>query len=130
MSEAEPEGSRLLDTLRRTVAHFQALLTSRLELASVELHEEKYRLARLLFLANAVAVFGLLALTAGTFAVLILTWDTAARAWVLPGFALLYGGLALWSYLRLRNRLKHDSPPFAGTIAEFQKDSAWFSKKS
>lgn len=130
MSEPEPESNRLLDTLHRTFGNLQALLASRLELASVELCEEKLRLAQLVFLANSVAVFGLLALMAGTFAVVVLTWGTPACVWVLAGCTLLYASLALWNYLRLRNRLKHDAPPFSGTIAEFRKDSAWFSNES
>jgi len=130
MSEPEPGSNRLLDTLHRTFGNLQALLASRLELVSVELREEKYRLAQLLVLAGSVAVFGLLALMAGTATLVVLVWDTAARVWVLAGFTLFYGGLALWNYLRLRSRLKDDAPPFSGTITEFRKDSAWFSNES
>ena len=130
MSEPEPESTRLLDTLRPTIGNLQGLLPSRLQLPSVELCEEKYRLAQFLVLTGGVALFGLLALMSGTLAVVLLTWETAAFMWVLLGFPVLYAGLALWGYRRLRRRLRHDPLPFASTVAEFRKDRACFSSES
>jgi uncharacterized membrane protein YqjE len=130
MSEPESGGGRSLDALRRTIHDLQGLFASRLELASVELAEEKYRLAQLLFLAKSVAVFGQLALVFGTLTVVVLTWDTPARNWVLAAFTLVYAGATVWLYRRLRHRLKNDAMPFSGTIDEFRKDRAWFSNKT
>jgi len=129
MSGPEPETGRMLDALRGMIQNAQALFAGRLELASVELAEEKIRFAQLLLLAAAVTVFGLLVLTCVTLAVLVLTWDTPARNWVLPGFTLVYAGAAIGTYRRLRRRLTREAPPFAGTIEEFRKDRAWFSNE-
>ena len=130
MSETEPRGGRPLESLRRTLRNLQALLAGRLELASLELTEEKYRLISLLLLVHGVWVFATLALIFTTLTVVVLTWDSPARTWVLPGFAVLYLGGALWAFGRLRHRLRNDPPPFSGTVDEFKKDREWFSNET
>jgi uncharacterized membrane protein YqjE len=130
MSGPEPEAGRLLDSLRRTGQHLQGLVTTRLELASVELAEQKIHLAQIVWFAAGVAVFAIVALLCLTFAVVVFTWDTAARVWVLPGFVVLYGALGFAMYRGLRRRLRDDPPPFAGTVEEFRRDRAWFSNEN
>ncbi len=130
MNVPEPAAGHWFDALRRTLHNLHALLASRVELASVELAEEKYRVAQIVFLAHGAALFGLLTLLCATSAVVVLTWDTAARFWVLPAFTLVYAGAAFWSYRRLRARLKNDPAPFARTLEEFRQDRACFSNKS
>ncbi|MDQ1258870.1 MAG: hypothetical protein QG643_694 [Pseudomonadota bacterium] len=100
-----------------------ALLRARLDLASMELAEERERLAvRLgwLFAGILLLVFALLGV--GVLAAALL-WNTnRLLALLLPilGFAL--GG---WWMLRRSQQLGRDAAlPFAATIAEFDKDRA------
>ena len=39
---------------------------------------------------------------------------------------LLYGGGSAWLLIGIRRELKHGLKPFAGTLAEFEKDRACF----
>ena len=101
-----------------------ALAHTRVELASVELAEERERLKRSAMLI-ACAVFMLSFAVLGVAAwIVVYFWDThrlEAIAVVTLVFALA-GGFFLW-----RNAaLAHESPePFSATLAELAKDRTW-----
>jgi uncharacterized membrane protein YqjE len=100
-----------------------ALLRARLDLASIELAEERERLTvRLgwLFAGILLLVFALLGL--GVLAAALL-WNTnRLLALLLPTLGFALGG---WWMLRRSQTLGRDAAlPFAATIAEFDKDRA------
>lgn len=100
-----------------------ALLRARLDLASMELAEERERLTtRLgwLFAGILLLVFALLGL--GVLAAALL-WNTShLLALLLPTLCFAVGG---WWMMRRSQQLGRDAAlPFAATIAEFDKDRA------
>lgn len=104
------------------------LVHTRLSLAALEFDEARDRtIASLVFVAVAILAFGF-ALLGASFLVVIAYWETNRIA-ALVGVILTYvliGCLALW---RLSVRAKADGPVFAETIAQFERDRAWFTSK-
>lgn len=111
-------------------AHARALLASllevgqtRLQLASVELEEERARIAELLIWATAALFFLGLGIVFVALLVVLLCWN-GPREWVLGGFALLFVGLGVGAGLGWRHRLLTKPAFMAATIAELQRDHA------
>lgn len=100
-----------------------ALLRTRLELASIELAEERERLfARLglMFAAVLLMVFGVLGLGV---LVAVYFWDTQREAAVLvPTAVCVVCGMVLFRMSKTLGRSQ--GMPFAATLAEFDKDRA------
>jgi uncharacterized membrane protein YqjE len=104
------------------------LLHTRLELAAVELDEVRERaIERLVFVLVAVlslafAVFGASAL------IVVAFWDTnrIAALLIVVLFYVVVGLFALW---RLAARGRAEQPPFAETIAQFERDRVWLTGK-
>lgn len=132
MAEAEEPSPRAgpIAAAREAVQSFWGLLEKRLELASVEFQEQRHRLLHQLVWVAATVVLALLALFATTILVIALTWETAARNWVIAGVAVLYAGGAAWCFQQLKRVVAQSPPPFAATIEEFKKDRAWFRNES
>jgi uncharacterized membrane protein YqjE len=104
------------------------LAQTRLELAAVEFDEVRERtFERMVLIAVAVLGFAF-ALLAATALVVVAFWDTYRIA-ALCGVTLAYlliGLLALW---RLSTRQRAEGTPFAGTLAEFERDRAWLARQ-
>ena len=73
-------------------------------------------------------MMAVVAVAAGMFAVgmaclwaVVITWDTAARLWLIGGLAAAFALVALWALVTLR-RLVVDSRRITRTGAEWQKD--------
>jgi uncharacterized membrane protein YqjE len=124
--EARPGG--LLGSFRRIGDSVLGLLHSRLELAALEVQEEKIRLLDLLLRVAAVVVLGIMALVAATALVAVLFWDRSPVA-VLVIITVVYAGATLSFWLDLKKRLKNDRPPFADSVAEFEKDLQYLRNK-
>ena len=108
-------------SFRRLLETFVAILESRLELASVELREEKARVLILLALAGVVFFGAAMTLITLTALVVVLCW--AYAAWTLAGFAVFYAVLAWLGYQALRRELR--KPFFDDTITQLKKDREW-----
>lgn len=106
------------------------LIRSRFELIATEFHEERYRLMELVLIAGICLALGLLALLLFTFTIIVLTWETAARDWVMIGFTLLYAGGFVFMGKMIQARLGEARAPFSATLEEFKKDRECFSRKS
>ncbi len=131
MSETEePTQSGPVEAARDALHSFWALLEKRLELAATEFQEQRHRLMNQLVWIAAIVVLALLALFTGTILIIALTWDTAARNWVIAGLALAYAGGAIGCGRSLKRITGQAPPPFSATIEEFKKDREWFQKKS
>jgi uncharacterized membrane protein YqjE len=124
----EPAGAErdvgLRPTLRRLVAGGIALARTRLELASVELAEERARFTSIVALAVAGAVLATLALAATTLFVVAYYWDTH-RFEAIAVLVVVYGALAAFAFLRAGAIARRQPTPFAATIAELEKDRRW-----
>ena len=108
-------------SLRAVLVTVLAIAGTRFELLGIEFAEEKERLA-------ALAITGLVAAFALSFAVLLLTlfcvvlfWDTH-RLVAIGGFALAYFGAGALAVAQLRAQLAAHPALFAGTVAELAKD--------
>ncbi|HOX00884.1 MAG TPA: phage holin family protein [Candidatus Paceibacterota bacterium] len=97
------------------------LFQNRLELAAIELSEERHRLLKTLFLGALLFFTGILAAATLTAAVAALCWDSIGR-WLLLGFGLFYAAVAIALALALRRRLAQWPPFLATTIAEIKED--------
>jgi len=126
MSEAKPYPSGGLRASASQAANSaMSLLRTRLELASIELAEERERLyvrLALMFAAVLLMVFGVLGMGV---LIAVYFWDSYRIAAVLaPTLLCIAVGVAL---LRKSKALGHAGGlPFSATLAEFDKDRAAF----
>jgi len=107
----------------RLGASLLGLLRTRLELASVELAEERDRVQQqLTLLVAAMATFMFAALFVATW-VIVYFWDTY-RLTAIAVVAIVFAGTGA-VLLMLRSHAAKTAPtPFAATIAEFERDRA------
>lgn len=127
-----PNTDGVVSSLKRMGETVVAVLQNRLELASVEFSEEKNRVIEASLLGVIFSFFCLLSLGLGTLAVVALLWrfvGDAAALVGLVGFSLIYAGLAVAIYLRLRQAMKNWPIAFESTIAELKKDQACLTPK-
>ena len=129
MSETGTKPGGVLSSLRRMGDSLLALAQGRLQLFALELQSEKLRLMdALLWLSIAVAL-GAVGLIVGTVALALYLWEMARYV----GLVLMSGvfvGAAVVIVWRLRKGIRNGPMPFAGTVAEFQKDRACLQGKS
>ena len=123
MEPEENQGGGFFASVRRALDSVLALAQNRLQLFAVELQQEKARLLGLLLRAALAALLVLLALGTLTAGLIYLLWPLSPLA-AFGGLVLIYGGSAAWLLAGIRRELKQGQKPFAGTIAEFEKDRA------
>lgn len=105
------------------------LLHTRLELASVELDEVRDRaIERLVFVLIAVLSLAFAVLGASALVVLAF-WDTNRIA-ALAIVILVYIAIGLFALWRLAALSRAARPPFAETIAQFERDRVWLTGKA
>jgi len=127
MAGHDPSSQDPATPFRRILVSGLSLLRNRIELATVELNEEKLRLLEVLLL-GAVAVFmGMLALLTLTAMVVVLLW--AMRPWPLVVFSALYTGLTVTACLLAKRRIRQWPPSFSATMAELEKDRECLSSR-
>lgn len=125
MENRTPASSGLLDALRKLGGSLIGTVHDRIELFSVEVREEKFRLIRL-FVAISAAIFAaMMAVTFASITLVYLFWESA-RIPVLVGLTLTYTGALAWILIALRNHLARQPKPFAGTIQELKEDRECF----
>ncbi|MBI3880314.1 MAG: phage holin family protein [Verrucomicrobia bacterium] len=128
MDENESSSGGLFGSVRRLGDAALGMIHRRLELASIELHEEKHRLLDLLLRAAALVVLGILTLVTATALVVVIFWDRSPVA-TLAIITGLYALATLAVALGIRDKLKHSPPPFAESIDELKKDREWLREK-
>ncbi len=97
-----------------------ATLQERIELISVELQEEKFRVIRLLIWISAAVFAGVMTLSFATLTIVYLFWETA-RLGVLIGFTVVYGAVLAWVVASLRGACLQPKP-FKATIDNLSED--------
>lgn len=112
---------KLLDSLRALGSSVAAMVQTRLELASVELSEEKSRLLRMALLALVGLIFFGLSLFALTGLIVLLFWDNY-RVQALGAVVVVYLLLSAICLLAARNIIRNSPPMFEATLAEIDKD--------
>jgi uncharacterized membrane protein YqjE len=105
------------------------LLHTRLSLAAVELDEVRQRALERLVVVLVAAVCFAFALLGASALVVVAFWDTnrVAALCILILVYIVVGLLALW---RLASRGRTERPPFAETIAQFERDRVWLTGKA
>jgi len=103
-----------------------SILRTRLEIFSLELAEEKSRIACLAGLALAAALCLFLALLVFSMFIAALFWDTAYRLLAIGLTAGLYAVAGVVLAWLLARRLRSDDAPFAVTVEELGRDAELF----
>ena len=98
-----------------------ASLQDRLELFSVELQEEKFRLIQIFIWISAAIFTGVMAITFASITLVYLFWESARLA-VLSGLTLLYAGALVAIIVAFRRHLARQPRPFAATLQEINTD--------
>ncbi|MBI3869821.1 MAG: phage holin family protein [Verrucomicrobia bacterium] len=120
MSEGTETKPGVCVSLKRILDTLLASAQNRVELFAVELQEEKCRVVEAILCAAAVAAFGMMTITLGTFTVVILFWEHGRLvALAILSAVYLVGTVLAWR--ALQSRLKAESA-FAGTVEELKKD--------
>ena len=101
---------------------------TRLELAAVEFEEARARTARNLALVGIAAMCFAFAILAASLLVVVLFWDTHRIA-ALCGVTVVYALIGLLAVWRLAERKRTDTPAFAATLAELERDREWLASR-
>jgi len=104
----------------------EGLLSSvqdRLELLSVELHEEKFRLIQIFIWISAAVFTGMMAITFASLTIVYLFWETARLA-ALGGLTVLYAVIWAVIVVAFRRYLARQPKPFMATLGEISADRA------
>ena len=124
-SSGSPPG--LLASFRLLGESLLAGVQDRVELVSVELQEEKFRLIQTFCWISAAMFASAMALTFASLTLVYLFWDTARLA-VLVGLTGVYACAAGAIVLAFRRYLARQPRPFAATIEELKEDRACIPK--
>ena len=125
MDAAGSKSSSLLSAAGVFVESLLGSVQNRIQVLSVELQEEKYRLIQTLILVAAVVFAGMMTIAFTTLTVVYLFWENA-RVAALGGVSAFYAIGLIFVSLRLRRFLNTQPKPFSATLAELTKDRACF----
>jgi uncharacterized membrane protein YqjE len=115
-------------SLGRLLTTVLAIAQNRLELLLVECQEERWRFFDALLLAGVVLILALMTLMAATITIVVICVK-ADRLDLVVALVLLYLAATIFSFWRLRSRLKKWEP-FSATLAELKKDKACLDEKN
>lgn len=121
MATDSPGPMGFVASLRSLADGVLASAQDRLELFSLELQEEKFRLIQMFVWISAGVFTAMMAATFASLTLVYLFWDSARLA-VLVGLTLLYTGLLVAIVLALRGFLARQPVPFAATLHEIGED--------
>ncbi len=107
--------------IKRLLGSVWSLAAARIELASLELHEEKSRIFSAFFLGLIALLFGMMAFITLTILIVLAFWDT--YFWqILSGLIVFYALIALCCAKGACTRIHKAPLMFEATQAEFKKD--------
>ena len=112
-----------MGALRTLGDNLFASAQQRLELLSVELQEEKFRLIQIFIWISAVVFTGVMAVVFASLTLVYLYWESARLA-VLGGLTLFYCVTLTVLVLAFRRYLAGQPKPFAATLQEIGADRA------
>jgi uncharacterized membrane protein YqjE len=123
MDTGTPVPTGFLASFRKLGDVLLATVSDRLELFSLELQEEKYRLIRIFLWISAGVFTGMMAVTFASLALVYLFWESARLA-VLIGLAVVYTAALVAIIIAFRRFLARQPHPFAATLEEIGEDRA------
>ena len=123
MEPATPASAGFLHSLRALGDGLLASVQNRLELFSVELQEEKFRLIQTFVWISAAVFTGMMALTFVSLTLVYLFWASARLA-VLGGLAVFYAGALVAIIIAFRRFIARQPRPFSATRQEIGEDRA------
>jgi uncharacterized membrane protein YqjE len=123
MENGPPDSPGFLGSLRTLGDGLLATVQDRLELLSVELQEEKFRLIQTFVWISAAVFSGMLAITFASLALVYFFWESARLA-VLGGLALFYAAALVAIIIALRRFIARQPSPFLATRQELGEDRA------
>ena len=122
MLEEIGQWSKLFRSARVALDSGLGLIQNRVELFSLELQEEKWRLLQMLTGVAALAALGTVTLVLVTLTVVFAFWDHS-RLMALSVLSAVYGVGTVALFLQLRKQIKHHQP-LSATTDELGKDRA------
>jgi uncharacterized membrane protein YqjE len=111
----------LLDTLRSFAASLLSNAHNRVELFSLELQEEKFRLIQVFVWISATVFAAAMAVAFASITLVYLFWESARLA-VLGGLTVFYVATLVVLLIAFRRYLKQQPRPFSATLGELQQD--------
>ena len=123
METESPDKPGILGSFRALGDGLLASAEDRLELLSVELQEEKFRLVQTFIWISAALFTGMLTVMFASLTLVFLFWDSARLA-VLGGLTVLYAGAMVAIIIAFRRYLARQPRPFAATLHELGEDRA------
>jgi len=120
-SDQTPAAAGLLGSIRGLADGLLDSARDRIELFSLELHEEKFRIIQLFIWISAAVFSAILAITFVSLTIVYLFWDSARLA-VLTGFAVVYTGVFLAVLRYCRQFVARQPRPFESTLSELKQD--------
>ena len=121
METPPPASPGFLGSFRDLGDGLLATVEGRVELFSVELQEEKFRLIQAMLWISAVVFAGMMAAMFASLTLVYLFWDSARLA-VLGGLAAFYAAALVAIILAFRRHLARQPKPFAATLDELGAD--------
>jgi uncharacterized membrane protein YqjE len=127
--ETTPGHTGFLCSLRSLGEGLLASVQDRLELVSIELQEEKFRLIRIFVWVSAAVFLGMMAIMFASLTLVYLFWDSA-RILVLGGLTAFYAVALGVVIIAFRRFIARQPNPFSATLQELEEDRACFRNKN
>jgi uncharacterized membrane protein YqjE len=111
----------ILHAVRTFADSLLATVEDRIELVSVELQEEKFRLIKIFIWISAAIFTAVMAIMFASITVVYLLWDSARLA-ALIGLTAVYAAAAAAIVVAFRGYIARQPKPFAATLQEIKSD--------
>ena len=123
MKAPNPARAGILGSFRTLGDGLMATVEDRLQLFSLELQEEKFRLIRIFLWISAAVFTGMMAVTFTSLTLVYCFWASARLA-VLAGLTVFYTSALVVIIIMFRRFLARQPSPFAATLQEIGEDRA------
>lgn len=123
MADSNPDLSVLGNQIRALGDRVLATVQGRLELISIELQEEKFRLIQTFIWISTAVFVTMMAITFASITI-VYAFDESLRLIVLGGLTTLYVIAAIVTVICFRRYLARQPRPFDDTLDEIEKDRA------
>ena len=129
MESASPSSPGLIGSMRALGDGLIASVQDRLELLSVELQEEKFRLIQTFIWISAAVFTAMMAIMFASLTLVYLFWENARIA-VLGGLTAFYTAALIVIIVAFRRYVARQPQPFAATLSEIKEDRACIRPKT
>jgi uncharacterized membrane protein YqjE len=123
MESNSTASGHFLSSLRSLGYGLLTILKDRVELVSIELQEEKFRLIQIFIWISAAVFTAFMTIAFASLTLVYAFWESARLA-VLGGLSILYGAALVVIILSFRRYLERQPKPFAGSLEELEEDRA------